>query len=31
MGSHVATASGFNKFLKLALFHYGVLVRGIAG
>lgn len=30
MGSHVATASGFN-FLKVALFRYDVPVRGIAG
>lgn len=31
MASHVATASGFGKFLKLAYFHYGVPVKGIAG
>lgn len=31
MGSHVAPASGFYSFLKLALFHYDVPVRGFAG
>lgn len=31
MGLHVATANGINKFLKLALFHYDVPVRGTAG
>lgn len=30
MGSRVATASGFNKRLKLALFLYGVPGRGTA-
>lgn len=31
MASHVATASGFGRFLELAPFHYGTPVRGIAG
>lgn len=31
MASHVAAASGFGKFLKLAPFRYGIPVRGIAG